>query len=230
MRTEVANVVHRILHAGLDLKARLDRGESPDLEKEQAVLRGLLNDDVARRYPEYTGDSVSDQSLPGRSLTHLGRGSEDPFLGMRYALVCWLDEIFLEDLSREWDREWNERKLEHEFYRTTSRAFQFWHQARKAETKSGDPLEVYYLCVMLGFRGDLRDDPDRLQNWVSAARAQIARSSTITFPKVEETEAPTYVPPFNGRAQLQRMVLIAGAMLLLLILLGSVFVMFKLQS
>jgi type VI secretion system protein ImpK len=89
---------------------------------------------------------------------------------------------------------------------------------------------VYFLCVMLGFRGDLRDDPDKLNNWVGATRTHLSRNPAEVFPKVDETEPPTYVPPLHGRERMQRMVLINGGVLLLLILLGSLFLMSRLLS
>ena len=38
MRDEIANLVHPVLIYGVDLKERLDRGEDPNLESEQAQL------------------------------------------------------------------------------------------------------------------------------------------------------------------------------------------------
>jgi type VI secretion system protein ImpK len=229
MRAEVATIVHRILSTGLELKERLARGDTPDLETEQARLKGMLGDPEARRFPEYAGEAIPEHSVgAAKSLTMLGKGTGDAFLGMRYALICWLDEIFSDDPI--WGPQWSEFALEPSTFDMRQRAWKFWEQARKAETRSGDPLEVYYLCVMLGFRGDLRDDPDKLQNWVGATRTQLSRNPAEVFPKVDETEPPTYVPPLHGRERMQRMVVINGLVLLVLILLWSVFLMSKLLT
>jgi type VI secretion system protein ImpK len=93
-----------------------------------------------------------------------------------------------------------------------------WEQAKRAESRSGsDALEVFFLCVMLGFRGDLRDQPDKLQSWVSNTQARIAKSQGQDWPVPAELDPPSDVPPLRGREQLQRVVLTGGGVLLLLI-------------
>src|SRR3954452_8426837 len=101
MQESIAQLVHPVFTYGLQLRERLARGESPTFEIEQAALKGLLLSDIeARRYPEFGGDG----DAQGESR---GRGA-DRFLGLRYALVCWLDELFITDSP--WSARWNERK------------------------------------------------------------------------------------------------------------------------
>jgi type VI secretion system protein ImpK len=229
MREEIGNLVHKIIHAGLDLKERLAGGEQPDLEKEQAKLKALLSDAEGRRYHEYSGETAPDNSLVGgRSSGGGGRSSSDHFLGIRYALVCWLDEIFSLDAPPDWASRWSEETLELNLFGMRDRALNFWHQARKAETRPNDALEAFFLCVMLGFRGDYRDQPDRLQSFVSSAYALISKGQGQEWSAGEELPATTYVPPLWGRDKLQKMVLICGGVLLLLILLGSFVVVYRL--
>jgi type VI secretion system protein ImpK len=228
MREEIGNLAHRIIAAGLELKERLARGDSPDLETEQARLKGLLNDAEARRYADFIGEALSDQSIhSSRGMTQTGKAA-DAFLGIRYALVCWLDEVFI--LDSPWSEQWNERKLEVELYGSNERAWKFWDQARKAETRSGDALEVFFLCVMLGFRGDLGERPDRLQNWVASAQALIAKGQSQELRLPDELPPPTNVPPLRGRDRLQRMAVVGSAVLLLAILVGSFYVATRLGS
>ncbi|HEX5273514.1 MAG TPA: DotU family type IV/VI secretion system protein, partial [Gemmataceae bacterium] len=157
MSDEIASLVRATLGRGLDLKERLARGEPLSLEEEQAALKRLLLGDVeARHWPEYGGDRPPAE--PGEAR---GRG---PFLGTRYALACWLDEIFVLDSA--WGTAWNETKLEVALYGSNDRAWRFWEQAALAEGRpSAGPTEVFFLCVLLGFRGELRDDPARLRAW-----------------------------------------------------------------
>jgi hypothetical protein len=70
---------------------------------------------------------------------------------------------------------------------------------------------------MLGFRGEYAEDPTRLDNWVSAARAHINRGLSTDWPYPPEVEAPTHVPPRHGRDRLETMVVRGGVLLLLLI-------------
>ncbi len=153
MREEIAELVHPVVAYALDLRARLDRGEKPDFGAEQAELRSRLKtQNEAQRWPEYAGDG-------------------ERFLGIRYALTCWVDEVLIDS---PWEREWNERKLEEQLYFTNDRAFRFWQQADVAQARSGtDALEVFYLCVMLGFRGEGPTQPQTLTGWRDAVEEQL---------------------------------------------------------
>jgi type VI secretion system protein ImpK len=218
MRAEIANVVHPILASGLRLKQMADRREPFDLDREQAALKKLLlSDPEARRWAEYGGEGAGQDSLLG---LHHGTGGGrrpggEPFLGIRYALVCWLDEIMVDS---PYGQHWNERKLETALYGTNERADAFWEQARRAEGRVGsDASEVFFLCVMLGFRGMLRGRPEQLSQWVNAVQARIAKGQGQDCPIPAEQDPPINVVPRQGRERLQRVVLIWGAALLLLI-------------
>jgi type VI protein secretion system component VasF len=78
-----------------------------------------------------------------------------------------------------------------------------------------DALEVFYLCAMLGFRGELGDAPEKLANWQAAASARLSRVPAWTPPPA--LDPPTDVPLLRGRAKLQRMVFVAGLALLLIL-------------
>lgn len=209
MQDAIANLVHSVFAYGLRLKERLARGESPSLEIEQAALKGMLLSEIeAQRWADFGGDA--DPTGEARNRT----GSR--FLGVRYALVCWLDELFI--LDSPWSTRWNERKLEVALYGTNDRAWKFWEQARLAESRGGiDGIEVYFLCVMLGFRGELREEPERLQAWVAAARSQITRRHLQEWPYPPELEPPSSVPPLTGTAHFRRMLVVAGVALIVLV-------------
>jgi len=214
MRDEIANLVYPVFNYGLQLKERLDRGDSPNLEQEQATLKGLLmSENESRRWADFGSEGpVGDASVisGGREGTR-----RDQFLGIRYALVCWLDEIFIDS---PWVVEWNERKLEVTLYGTNDRAWKFWDQARRAEGRAGgDALEVFFLCVMLGFRGDLREDAERLRAWVDTTQIRISQHQGQEWPVPSEQETQTFVPPRHGREKFQRMVLTGAGVLLVLI-------------
>src|SRR5947208_223861 len=133
MQDELTLQVHTILQHGNRLKGRLMRGEALVLENEQALLKKLLLSDAeAQRWPDYGGDDTG-----GIALDAVGRSrvATAPFLGIRYALVCWLDEIFLVDSF--WDTRWNENKLELALYGSNDRAWRFWEQTRLAEARPG---------------------------------------------------------------------------------------------
>ena len=71
----------------------------------------------------------------------------------RYALVAWIDEMLVEASwsHREW---WSNNVLEREIFNTRECAERFFVNAKEASTlPQRDALEVYYVCVVLGFRG-----------------------------------------------------------------------------
>ena len=208
MKDEIANVVHAVLAHGLGLRDRLLRGEEPAFETEQAALLGLLlNEREARRWPEYGGEDF---------VPHAGAGSESapagPFLGARYALVCWLDEMIILDTA--WGQRWNESKLEVRLYSTNDRAWKFWDQARLAADRHGDALGAYFLCVMLGFTGDHGEETGQLAGWIASAREQLRRARKGQWRAPPGMEPGTSVPPLRGRRALRRMLLAASVVLL----------------
>jgi hypothetical protein len=184
----------------------------------QAALKKLLlSDPEARRWTEYGGEAVGgkpEDSILGVRGGPPGRWGEH-FLGVRYLLVCWLDEIMV---ASPYGEHWNNSKLETALYGTNDRAESFWEQARRAEGRVGsDASEVSFLCVMLGFRGMLRGQPEQLQKWVGAVQARIAKGQGADCPIPPEQDPPINVPPRRGRERLQRLVLLWGAVLLALV-------------
>src|SRR5262245_45967739 len=115
MKEDVASIVFPVLKEGLQLRDKLDRGERLDLQQQQARLTLMLKRETeARRWPSYGGDG-------------------DEFLGVRYALACWLDELYC-DLPSDWGRRWNNSKRETALYSTNDRNWKFWDQAKLAES------------------------------------------------------------------------------------------------
>jgi type VI secretion system protein ImpK len=94
----------------------------------------------------------------------LGSGNED-WMAAKKALVCWVDEMLSAPI---WDDAsyWIENPLEKELFNTADRALNFYTWCKKAAAdRRRDALEVYYLCVILGFRG-LYDIPEVVANLV----------------------------------------------------------------
>src|SRR6185437_11386502 len=92
MNKQFANVVYPVIAHALALKERLDQGEPADIESEQReLLEKLRPDGETRRLADFNGDG-------------------SVFLGARYALTCWIDELFI--VHSPWSDVWNEHKLE----------------------------------------------------------------------------------------------------------------------
>ncbi len=214
MKQEIADIVYPVLEAGLLLKERLAREpRGLDITKEQADLRSkLLTKEAARRWTAYGGDS------------------DEQFLGIRYALVCWLDEIFIIDSP--WSREWESQSLEESQYRRRDRAFLFDRQARMAAADpEGSALEGYYLCVMLGFRGDYREFPERLREFRSDTEKQLKIGQLRDWPdRPPELTPETNVPPLVARERLRGIVLIFAMLFGLVVPLAAFLITFVLTN
>lgn len=218
MEQSLADLVYPVLSQGISVKARVSSGQPVELISTQAMFMELLKvNDAAFGGPDFRGDtqrsgSLSLPAMRSRDTSLL----PEQFLGIRYALVCWLDELFTDETA--WGRKWNESKLEVELYGSNDRAWKFWSQARLAQARpASDCLEVFYLCCMLGFRGDLREQPAELQRWVAAARHRLGQVSEMRWPLATEIEPETAVPPLRGRLQLRRFIAVACVVLLLAI-------------
>jgi type IV/VI secretion system ImpK/VasF family protein len=200
MKDTIAQIVYPVFTYGLQLRDRLDRGLVLEFELEQENLLSLLQvEDGAGRSSDYRGDGT--------------------FLGIRYALACWLDEIFIRDVNQPWDARWSNRKMETEIFGTTDRFWKFWEQAERARTRSSiDAVEAYYYCVMLGFRGQAREDLEMLREWAEAVRTRIGKSIGGAPEALSAHTPTTNVPPLRGRNRRRKMVLIGGVTLLALIL------------
>ncbi len=210
MQAALSNVVHAVLLRGLDLKKRLEDGPLPSLDVEQAILKDLLlAESETAQVPEYGLDRDRPRGkLDGTGAPSATSGKDD-FFGVRYALVCWLDELFTRG-SSDWAADWNEQKLEVELYGSNDRSWRFWQQAQLARSRAtDDALEAFYLCVMLGFRGDLREHDEQLRRWAGAARQRLGQISEIEWPYASQLNVPVPAQPLRGRRRLRRMVMVA---------------------
>jgi type VI secretion system protein ImpK len=192
MRDDLAKNVFPVLLHGLKLKDRLSRGERPNLALEQSTLKGLLGS--------------AHQSAPwGAGVDTHGSTDGTRFLGVRYALTCWLDEIFIDS---PWRREWDENKLEQVLFQTNIRYSNFWAQARLAESTPGnsDAQEAFLFCVLLGFRGELGEHANELREWVTAARSRASKGLGRELSPLPEKTPESNVPMLLGIEGYRRMV------------------------
>jgi type VI secretion system protein ImpK len=214
MNKPFGNVVFPVIASALDLKDRLDRGEIREnemnsrIETEQRKLLELLRaDGEIRRQVDYSGDG-------------------GVFLGARYALCCWIDELFIVHTHAPWSDLWKERILELAVFGLGNSAWKFWEQLdvvlkhpntpRPSVAPGLDALETFFLCVTLGFRGKYLDDPAKVREYIEEMRPQLSKLSTFEAPR--ELGVTTNVEPLVGRQKLKSVILIYGSVLLVLML------------
>ena len=207
MNKPFGRIVYKILGHSLDIKDRLDRGETPDIEAVRNQLIGMIrSESEGRRLPDYMGDGT--------------------FLGARYALACWVDELFIIHCQPPWADDWKERTLEFELFGTNVAATKFWEQADivlrrpgapRAPTQPGlDAVETFFLCTVLGFRGTYFDNLGKVREYVEEMRPMLTRPSAWQAPR--DLGVQTNVSPLLGRETLRRVVGIYGGLTLIVIL------------
>jgi type VI secretion system protein ImpK len=221
MRQEVADLVFPVFRAGILLRKRLGsrKAAEMDLQREQESLKMLLN---KRPADSAVADYMGDQRYSDPRRSYDSRG--DTFLGIRYALTCWLDEIIIQD-DIPWKSQWNEQKLEESdaLFHTNDRAWKFWEQAKLAAARSlRDAQEVFYLCVLLGFRGNKEGSPDQLQEWRQAAEAQLEERSFTPPPEVK----PKYRMRRLRGARAKKQMLVFAIVSAVVLLVSAGFVIF----
>lgn len=202
MNAETASYVYPVLEQGLRVRAGLASGRSFLLEREHARLQELIQ---ART----ESVSIAEASPPGRV-------KPNDFLGVRYILACWVDELFI--TGTPWRDRWNERKLEVELFGSNDRAWKFWEQARLAEQLPGDDaLEVIFLCVQLGFRGTMLEDPTALKTWLTATRDRLRELPVGESPYELEPDPPFEAAPRHATHAYERMLAVVGIVALMLV-------------
>jgi type VI protein secretion system component VasF len=208
MNKPFGHVVFPVFSAALELKDRLDQGEAPELEVEQRKLLDLLRTDgETRRGTDYVGDG-------------------NAFLGARYALACWIDELFIVHTPAPWSDQWKEKVLEMTLFGTRERAWKFWDQVdlvlkrpntpRIAIPPGLDALEAFFLAVVLGFRGKFLDNPAKVREYLEEIRPQVSRTGAWPMPR--DHGVTTNAEPLVGRETLRRVVSVYGGLTVLVIL------------
>jgi type VI secretion system protein ImpK len=214
MRPEIAELVFPVLRKGIQVKEGLRTGTA-DLQfsETQKKFLALLQEPV----PDHLRSEIQGDLRSLEQLKESIIGSRlSVYLGIRYALACWLDEIFIEDSP--WKDLWIDNKIETTLYGTNLRASKFWEQAQRAQARpTRDALEVYYLCVMLGFRGDLFGKPAELTAWREAVEAQLASGEERTYSPPPGVKITPNVPELKGASVMQKRLLVVTVVVLLFI-------------
>jgi type VI secretion system protein ImpK len=214
MTPQFGELVHPVISHALDLKEQLDRGAKLDLDVEQRrLIERLRANGEVRHLFDYTGDGTV-------------------FLGARFALSCWIDELFIVHSS--WADLWKERPFEVALYGSRERAGKFWDQAdlvlrrpnspRAPAAPGLDATETFFLCIVLGFRGKYLENPGKVREYVEEMRPLVTR--TTPWPMPLEHGVKTNVEPLLGRSRLRRVIVLYGGLSLLIAFLLMIVVQF----
>lgn len=127
----------------------------------------------------------------------------------KYALAAWVDDVLIE-APWEGRRWWEQNRLEFQLFRTAEAFTNFYLQSKKAtELPRKDALEVYYVCVVLGFRG-LYGDPEATAHaedfGLPRSLDEWARRTSMSIqlgqgrpPLIEQGRPGLGAPPLEGK-------------------------------
>lgn len=221
MRDSLLAVVNPVVRTALRLRDEWAGGVGPPFDAGRELLVQRFRDLFAVIAPPSAKHGASAYEI---DLSAVAQSSaEARYLGIGYALASWVDELFT--LNSPVATRWNERKFEVEFYETNDRAWRFWVQSRMAaERATDDDLEVYYLCAVLGFRGEWVDDQPQLRAWLGSTRERLVKALRTEWVGPQALEPPAHVPPRYGKARLARMAVFAGLAVLVCLPFGALLV------
>lgn len=188
MTPTFAEAIDPLILAVLEQLDRIERGESLVPQSERTYLQNRFNDAEAKL------------------------GTRREWQLAKYALASWIDDMLIEApwQGRDW---WENNSLEFAYFQTRDRATQFFVRAgQAAELPNRDALEVFYLCVVLGFRGfyllpdavylsDQLKLPATIDQWAD----RVSRSVQVGQGRpgmTSTTRSQSSAPPLDGKFQL----------------------------
>lgn len=129
MSPEFSRAVDKVFVGVIDLLERISKNEYKDPSEERQYVRGRLD--------------AAEAML----------GSREDWQLAKYGLVAWIDEMMIEAPwpGSQW---WENNALEPELFGDRNAYTLFYDKAKDASSMSNkDALEVFFVCVVLGFRG-----------------------------------------------------------------------------
>lgn len=182
MTDAFAQIVGPIFQHVVEFTESLRKGEHPAPEAVKRTLVRLL-DDAEKR--------ASTSELLTRD-----------FALARFGIVYWIDEVLIHSPWRHAGG-WKNIILELDYFGTRQAAQDFWVRVKQAEgraagqgrpPRSSDPLEAYFLCVALGFRGELFLDEDEIRRWAERVYPLVLAGQAV----VEEANGGATPPGYWG--------------------------------
>jgi len=136
MTPEFSSLVNPILHYVLGLVSRIQRHDTGvDLRTERDHIRGEL------------------EAAAATAGSHESPVSAEDFQLAKQGLIYWIDEVLTVA-----DPAWQTMTLEWHYFQSLDRAWKFYVDGeRQALRSSPDVIELWYLALVLGFEGDIRN-------------------------------------------------------------------------
>lgn len=153
----------------------------------------------------------------------------------KYAIVAWVDDLLIDSPweGRVW---WHENHLELRYFQSTDAFTEFYQRSKQATIlPNKDALEVFYVCVVLGFRG-VYGDPNGIakieENDLPLSIEEWARRTSMSIelgrdrPELIEQGRPGLgAPPREGKY-----LVIGSAILFVVLLLSTILTYYSVFS
>lgn len=201
MTPEFSSLVDPVFQVVLEFIGRIERGQNFDLQAERTNIRNVI-DDAERR----AGTPMSPVPL-------------QDFQVAKQALVFWADEVLTEAAP-----DWKDVPLEREYFGSRTRAWKFYVEGElNGRHASADVAETFYLALVLGFVGDIRDafknhlnrelpgnsaDPEQARQAWARQLEQRLREAGQSELSGEPLEG--HVAPLTGRTLLRAAMIVFG--------------------
>ena len=194
MKDAFGQVIDPVLRYVIDLRRGADRGEHPAIESVKSDLLGLF--------------AEAEQKAGAARETSASFGL------VKYALVYWADEVLINSSWAHADG-WRYHILEWEYFRENVGGEKFFEKADEAERLNDtSPLEVFFLCVTLGFQGKLGFDKTQLRRWIERAYNRLAAANQAPerfLPDDADRDALEPLGPLPGKTLLLRVSMLVSA-------------------
>lgn len=203
MEPRFSDATDPVIVATLELIERTAVGETASPSEERTRLKTWIEDAEAR----------------------IGRTEEWDLA--RYALVCWIDAALV---KAQWvgSEFWNNNPLEVEYYHIRKAFTEFFKRAEEARaTRKKNALEIFYLCVVFGYRGMYDpppeerkegerpgdfDLPNDIETWASEVRAELNLKAGRA-PLDDKPRAIAGAPPLSGKSSMLTSLVLAAMLL-----------------
>ncbi len=160
MRRDFAVAITPVLNAALNWIERITDQSRPAMEKSDVIdAQANLKKTIERAQP-----LIETRDRVGWPL-------------VLYAIVAWIDE---QSLSHSWEGTewWKNHTLEQAYFGTKDGHDIYYAKAEEAISKNNrNAIEIYFLCVVLGFRGMYMDVRSRDADLVNRAKTFIHNHS-----------------------------------------------------
>lgn len=117
-----------------------------------------------------------------------GKVSPEDYDTARFAVCAWIDEAIL---NSAWacKQDWQKEQLQRFYYRTAGAGEEFFERLNALGLHQRDVREIYYLCLVLGFKGRFISPGDEvLLEQLKTSNLKLLTGSSVGLPSLERTE------------------------------------------